>query len=392
MQTLRNALNPRRLVLIIANGTIHIFGVAFVFVLSAAWLLPPQARNQLSEAYQMGAFGAVPFEALLHLGLSTACWALLYLGFRLCTRIPQSNPPRLVQARGSVYLETLIVLPVLLFMIFGFLQLIILNSAGLLSTLASYNATRVVAVWGPEAEVGRSGVTQELVAEKARVAAAAAVAPVAPADHFFQRCGSDGDTLDNFLNGLKMDQLTVSLAGANIAIAHGHTNYRAFTTNPTNVVRPRLSVPIAFDSTDFSTRGQRKMEFAYCATTVAWRSASGEEGPCVGPQCDDISPPDANDDQAGATIAYQQQMIFPMVQRAFGSRDTVASRRSFFNSIERSHTFHAQMNPNPTPPGGIFGTILDLITSIPDVVSRDRLRSDGEAGEWSDTDRAPADL
>ncbi len=364
MQTIRDILRPQQLsnalAIGLAQGLIHLVGVATVFILSAIWLLDAAVRSALWEAYSMGAYGAIPAEALLHLGLSMVGWACIYITFRLLTAVPKDSSPRLVKARGTVIVETIIVLPVLLLLVLGLLQLIVLNSAGLLSTLASYNAARVVAVWGPEAESGRNDVDDDLVAEKARLAAAAAVAPVAPADFFYTNdCSGNTDALEDFLSGLEMGGYSVDLGPLGSMGITGHTNHTAM--GPASGARGNLSVPMAFDSTDLATRGQRKMGFAYCAMTVQLNNAASDSTPCDGELCGDIDIPEGPEgDEAGATIAYQQQMAFPIAERVFGSGDFVAGRHAYYSTIERSHTFTAQMDSNPDSPGGLLNTLSDI--------------------------------
>ena len=367
MQSIRDLLKPARLydmaALGLLRGIVHLLGVSTIFVLSAAWVLPGETRAALWSAYDTGALGMIPVEALIHLGLSVAAWLMLYIGFRLLTSVPEQSTPRLVKAQGTVIVETIIVLPVLLLLIFGLLQLIVLNTAGLLSTLASYNAARVVAVWGPEAEIQRNDVDESLVAEKARVAAAAAVAPVAPSDYFMNLsgCNESGDTLEHFINGLEMDY-GVGIGPISFGPA-GHTQFH--NTAPMTGATGNLSVPRGFDTSDFETRGQRKMHFAYCAMTVQLSNAATGEQECSGDLCGEVdTPTDDNEDASGATIAYQQHMAFPIAERVFGSGGTVGGRLAYYSTITRSHTFNSQMEPSDQVPGGIGGTIQNIADSL----------------------------
>ena len=71
--------------------------------------------------------------------------------------------------------ETLIVIPVYILVMLGTMQLSQNMMAGLLTTLSAFEAGRTAAVWIPEAESGRNGVSDDLVNDKVRIAAATVV-------------------------------------------------------------------------------------------------------------------------------------------------------------------------------------------------------------------------
>lgn len=125
-----------------------------------------------------------------HLGLAAALWGCVYSAARLL--LSMRRAPRTVRlSKGSVMVETLIVLPILLLLISGLSQLTLVNVAGLLSNLAGYNAGRAVWVWDAQ------GVSDAECEQRAVDAAAHAVAP-SVSDDFVGASGSragDGPSL-----------------------------------------------------------------------------------------------------------------------------------------------------------------------------------------------------
>lgn len=298
-----------------AASALHLLGVAVIFCLFGWWILPGEAHPAIAQAYSLGVFSEHPQEVLLHAGISACLWALLFIAWKLLTTASEEKTPRLVRARGTVIVETIIVFPVFLLITLGLVQLALLNTAGFLTTLGAFKAGRVVAIWYPEALEGRNGVDLALVEEKARLAAASSVAPVAPADFVF----SAGDCVASDSLDAKLEALGDLGHDTSPASAYGQAT-------PEN-----LSLATAFDQSDFATRGQTKLLFAHCATTVEY-VVSGHE--------------------VLTRIQYQQQIAMPVVSLVFGEPATVAGRQGFYATIERDHRTTHQIVPMDEPPGG----------------------------------------
>ncbi len=305
------------------GGTGHLFGVAVIFCFSWWLLIPAPTRSALRDAYQHGLFHERPTELLIHLGLSACFWILLVITWHLIRSSSQGRTRRIIKARGTVMLETAIVMPVLLFTTLGIIQLTLTNTAGLLTSLAAYNAGRTFAVWYPETDpsnppnAGRMGVDDDMVREKARLAAAAAVAPVAPSDFRHQAAGDCGnsDSLDARLEALQ------AIGHESESGVDGHGNY---------------SLARAFDQSDFAHRGQTKLMAAHCAVTVDYVV-------------------NADQHTLHAQVEYKDYVTIPLVGPVFGEYETVGGREGFFSTITRDHETTFQLWHTPEPPGGMGG-------------------------------------
>lgn len=300
---------------------LHLLGVTGVFCLSVIALLPAETRQALAEAYEAGAFETIPFEVWIHLGLSACVWAMVAIIYQLLVgAAKEDRKPRLVKARGTVILETILVFPVFLLVTLGLMQLTLVNSAGLLTNLASFQGARAAAVWYPEAERERNDADMDVVHQKTRLAAASAVAPLAPVDFTYDGCGQE----DNPSFEARIEMLAAQGQDTDTAAgARGDGD------------RPSLSLARAFDHNAFSERGQRKLTFAYCATDV------------------DISL-NESDETVEVVVQYQQQMAVPIAEVIFGEWGEVAGREAFYSTYERRHTMPHQLFPNREDqvPGG----------------------------------------
>ncbi len=304
----------RRLFEALTTGAAHLLGVAVVFAVTCWLLLPGESRAALYEAAHHGLVASMTPEIALHAGLSACLWALIVIIWKLALTPTPDTSRRVVKSRGAVMLETIVVFPVFLMVTLGLIQLALLNTSGLLTTLGAFNAGRTVAVWHPEAMEQRNDVNQDTVEEKARLAAAAAVAPAAPSDFTVdtQTCGQS-DSLEARLE---------ALADA------GHQEEAGVTSDG------RFSLTAAFDQSSFTHRGQSKLQFAHCATDVEYM---------VG-----------NDNEVLTRVEYQQHMAMPFVHRVFGEMDTVAGRTAMYNTLSREHRTTHQIQPNDCPPGGFM--------------------------------------
>lgn len=300
----------------LTTGAGHLVGTATIFALSWMVLTSPETRDLTVEALSHGLLSHVKVEIWLQIGLSACTWALGVMAFH-AIRSARQRTPRLVKARGTVIIETLIVFPLFLLVTMGLLQLTVNNTAGILTTLAAYNAGRTLAVWHPEADVGRNGVNRAMATDKARVAAAVAVTPVAPSDFVYSMSNCNNHSEATL--GPKIESMTMGGHVTDVSLnvkAHGN--------------REHLTVSGAFDQSSFLSRGQRKLNFAYCATTVTYTTSGSE---------------------VTARVEYKHQNAMPMVELIFGNFETVAGRAAFYSTIEREFTTTLQIPPLTNSPG-----------------------------------------
>lgn len=290
-------------------AALHAAGTMTIFLGIWWYMLPPAIRSSLHEAYHYGLYAGQPTELYLHFGLSACFWAMLYIGFQLLITPSEKKQPRLVKARGLVYLEFIVVLPIFLFLNLGLIQLTILNTAHLLTNLASFKAARTVALWHPEAMAGRNGVDNALVVEKALVTAASSLAPVAPADFSFNPNSCMSPTMENKLNAFA-------------DLGHGGSS----TGGESGIAR---SVSLFFDQSDFESRGRRKLLFAHCATGLQYQ---------------------VNGHEVEVIVSYHQQLAMPYANQAFGTFREVAGRSGHYANISKSHTMTHQIEANADDP------------------------------------------
>lgn len=243
-----------------------------------------------------------------------ATWGLTAVLLRHALRRRRVRRVRLRPARGTIVVETLIVLPIYLLFVFGLAQLTINSMAGLLATLGSYEAARTLAVWGPEVTEGRRGVTNELALDKARVAAASVLAPVVP-----QRLAATcpvSRTLELHAKALtSVGNLgEIDLPG---------------------VPQTHDSLAAAFDHHSIATRGIPKLRNAYCSVEV---TVDGDE---VVPGV-----------QFTARTAYRHVNVVPLVGRLFGER--LVPGVGFVSTYRRAYEGTAQLRPNSIDPACRF--------------------------------------
>lgn len=289
----------------------HLTATLLLFAVFQAAFISESTFNLLKVAVGDSQLaGHVMLEVGIMLGLSGCLWAFMYLAYSWI-RIGMNTRKKLsvVKTRGTILTETLIVFPVFLLLTFGLAQMSINSMAGLLATLATYESARTVAVWGPEVGHNRSGrgtVSNNHVEEKARVAAAAIMAPIAPnLPTEFASCSASNKTMDEMLR---------SLVGAGVA--------------PFGAPKPVDSFIDALDTQRFGARGWYKLQIAYCRSDVSW---SGQI----------VTDPGARGrNQFTTSLSYRHRTAFPFMKLVFGQ----------FSTIERSYTLTQQMSPNPERP------------------------------------------
>lgn len=290
----------------IFSGIIHVVGVITLFTLFALFFI-----SQTTGALVVQLLGdtqvasEIAFPLIVLFGLSILTWAL---GFFVFTTLGKSRAKTLTRTRGTIMTETLIVLPVFLLLTSGLAQMGINSMAGLLTTVGAYEAGRTLAVWGPE--IGRnriSGVSQAVVVDKARLAVAVIVAPVARTGYRdLIRCSGTPE-FKKYMKGMEAAGLLPTEG------AGGRLKFKNYTES--------------FGDKSFAQRGPDKLKSAYCS--VAVDTSVFNDIPTTGTSGGDFT----------IKVAYIHQPVFPFVKKIFGN-----------TRIEREYTMRSHIPPNQCLP------------------------------------------
>lgn len=320
----------------------HLLGASVVAVLSFALTLDGAARAGLREALQSEAFVQQNIVSIAaQLGVSACIWALMVIGFLYVRESLRREPNQVVaRARGSVMVETLIALPVMLLLIFGLTQLTLNSTTGLLTSLASFQAGRTVWLWHPEThrDHGRNGgVTSDNIEERARIAAASVLAPVAPANYSHD-CNGTSDMFDAKLEafvassgaaGFVGDFVSQAFPGAPNFTGMGAQAIKFYAEMQRKGSGGNLSMARAFDSHALSVRGPLKFYYAYCSTGVTYTQSGN---------------------YLKATVVFRHKQVVPLVGRIFGEQTRSWRGAEYHSTVQRSFQMPAQRHPNPLVP------------------------------------------
>lgn len=308
-----------------------VVGVAFLLAL----LMIPMSTLEWLTATHMTTPELMQRSApaiLLHLGLAACVWALLVILFKLAHR---SRPlvVHSLSARGSVMTETLIVLPVFLLLSMGLTQLAINNIAAILANVAVHQAARTAWLWQPEA--GKKRVTKEIsdndVQDRARIAAALVMTPVAPGNFVSNPLGSQAFSKARFA------QAASQLPFAGAAGHAGELLAGIGAIDPTIATRGNLTLTRALDQSSFLQRSVQKFTHAYEATKIEVTQSDG---------------------RIGVKLTYKLHQTVPFVRNLLGSFGHAGLRVGYFATYTREYSFKAQpYAPNASlPDSGFFGT------------------------------------
>ncbi|MFP4597902.1 MAG: TadE/TadG family type IV pilus assembly protein [Persicimonas sp.] len=305
----------------VARALAHGVGVLATVVLTLWIFADTTTRAAFLAALEHPQFRAFAAPDLLfHVGLSVCLWAALCLGVAVIRR-QIARGRKLVQVAGSarragtVMIETLIALPVLLMLIFGIAQLTINNIAGIFTNLATFQAARSAWLW--EGEPCRSIECDP--EERARIQAAAVLTPVVPGALLV---GSDAlspaaDQMRGTLMGTQLPELNINSGEQGMQMA---TSAISGTRSQTG------SLGDAVDVSTFSTRTARKFTFAYHATDIDVFTP----GPSV----------------LRVEVTYRHHCAVPLVGYLFGEPDQVAGRSGYYSHIERVFELTRLPEPN----------------------------------------------
>lgn len=293
--------------------TCGVLGVAFVTALliggTSHWMFMAGSQDRgmfLSE--NMTNLG-------LHLGLSAATWGILYLGIVMIAGRGRRKTKRVIKkARGTVMTETLIMLLPFMLLTSGLAQLTINNIAGVMTHLAAYQAGRAAWLWGSESGSNRGGSIN--MQRKARVAAAAAVAPVAPGSVRFM---PSNDEEINGLANIMFAQFTPGGLGSILGNA-ARPLVLASTAGDAGGQQD-YTFTVALDTSPFAIRAAKKLYFAYGAIELENTSAGG------------------------TTVIYHHLNVFPWFGWIFGSPGVKNGHFGYYSAIRRNYQLTPQVSP-----------------------------------------------
>ena len=308
---------------------VHLSGVVVVAMLSL-WVVVGKGHLEwLLQIHQIwGDPSLFMTELLVHLGVSVVLWTTLFLIGKTVLSGERKTVRVVRRARGTVITETIIIMPVLLLIILGLSQLVVLNIAGMLMNYGSSQAARTVWLWAPELsplndQPARRGVTEEMVADMARIQVALALTPVAPSDFRGNTSGMESVNFEQMRGAILGAQILyppndagrLTIDGARGAYQFTGADERAFWR--------------ALDGSNFSDRSVRKFTFAYLALEVE---------AIIGPE------------EVGAAVTYQQKIMFPFVNTVFGKPGSVAGLGGVYTQYDRRFVQVAQVAPNAELP------------------------------------------
>ncbi len=323
----------RKVIEVVARLVCHTLGMSATFFLGFWVHGTPEVARALGESWHYGFLQNNQFELLLQLGLSGCLWAMIVItatSLQNARRDREQNVTRLKKAKGAVMTETLIVFPVLLLLTVGLLQLTLNNTAAIFTSLAAFQAGRTVYVWDPETDdaYGRNdGQSKSEVEERARIAAASVIAPVAPSNYSGGTCSTSA-RFDKKLEA--MMSVTLGAAGSFGTASAGAV--KAVAAGKPILWSRNQTVDRGFDTDKFEIRGPVKMLLAYCQTTVTYERDGGYNK---------------------TSVQYDHRISMPMIGYLFGERRGLG----YFARIERSYVLPQQLHPNPAVPTSIFGLL-----------------------------------
>jgi hypothetical protein len=301
----------------LSAATMHTLGVLLIAALLLLPYVTTDAFGLYAEAFSDGAFVKGSLQGIaLHLGLSASLWALGVILFRLWGLRRTSTPKLIRAARGAVFVETLVVIVPFLLLTSGIAQMAMLNVTGVLAHLASYQATRTAWVWQPEAQKGRFGVNNSQVQRRARLAAAAVMAPSAPSAYMSTVSPSDTEFRD--LRGT----MVAAFLPAMPSVGTGRTTAQALAMGGKFSTSENLVFADAFDNEYASVRAARKLTYAYAATEVTVNQGGN-----------DVS----------TTLTYKQHIVFPWFAYLWGTPGSVAGRVGYFTTLKRTYSLPKQV-------------------------------------------------
>lgn len=292
-----------------AGATVTLFATVCAFTFNAE--IVAMIRRGATDP-QMSSDVVLPL--LIIFGLCACFVALSWIVLALVKARRTEESVRMRAQRGTIVVETLIVLPVFLLLTFGMAQMAINALAGLMSTLASYEVARTLAVWAPE-EGNRA--TRAQITDRARTVAAGVLAPIVPTGRS-GNCTTSGSAVELLIRGMQY-------GGVNTTDAYSEDMGDSFA--------------IAFDTQTFANRGAAKLRRGYCNTEVTW----------TGPAS--TSTETSRSGQVNARLRYFHPVAMPLVGPIFTTSDTGGTWATpYVTTYDKSYELGTYLTPNTYPP------------------------------------------
>jgi hypothetical protein len=302
---------------LVASVVGHLTATALFFVLFSSLFMSEQTLGLLQVGLRDDAMRPdILAPAVLIFGLAGCAWALMFIMYQLGkSRVHQGAHVKLKKARGTVITETLVVLPIFFCLTFGLAQMALNSIAGILSTLASYEVTRTLAVWAVEENNSRSpsggAITHQQIQQRARLHAAMVIAPVTPEFSLAAPCQL----------GSVLPQALAGLVGVNVG---------GIPTGQGSV----FSMAEAFGHRTFSERGPAKLTGAYCAIEVDWNGVITD-------------PQNVNRSPITSTLQYHHPVAMPVVGWVFAKNPGAGPWATpYVSTIRRTYRLTTYVTPN----------------------------------------------
>lgn len=328
-----------------ATTAIHHTAAVAVYAFVLAYVITPstlawksfRAAATIDELRDMSLTGG-----LIHVGLAACLWAMTYIVFSLVRLRRKQRKLQVVRARrGSVMTETIVILPVWMLLVFGLLQLAVNNVGGILANVAVYEAARSAWVWKGEAGK-RANVNDAMVTDRARIAAALVMAPVAVGDFVANPILPTSATKMRNALALAHVPLSSAVAGALPAVAQDLLGAAgSLYDSALLATRENQSVWRALDGDLFIVRSLKKFTFAYHCTKVQVSETNGE---------------------TQVKLTYKHQIAMPAMGPVFGKFNYIPTdtglRFGYYTTYKRTSGRSSQSNnpANAALPSNFFSS------------------------------------
>lgn len=270
-----------------------------------AWTLA--FEDQLAGTTRRALWG----QALLGALLWPSGYASIRMIGRLRSRGCTQRVVRVTKTRGTVMLETIIAMPVILLMIFGLCQFALNNIAAVMINYATYSAARATWVWEGES-ANETGL--EDAGERARVAVATAMTPVTYASKV------QGERESEIFSKARGILVAAQYSSPHPAMGESGIGLGGQLAGGGKSKPPSLAEVLGV--TSFQARSALQMTAAYHATVIDVEYIGKE---------------------VQTTVKFQHALAMPLVGPVFGIKTTVAGRTGYFMLFERKYKLKRMM-------------------------------------------------
>lgn len=269
------------------------------------------------------------FHLFLQAVVFSLGWPLLLLSSRCLKRLRRefsTETIRVMSHRGTAMTETLIAMPVVFLLSFGLAQFAVNNIAAVMMNYATFSASRAAWIWEGEGDLDEA-------AERARIAAAAALTPVAYGGSL-KSAEAETDSFRQARGILVASQYPVIFdsMGAN-GVSEGEQLVGGSNQKP-----PSLAGALV--ETSFKARSAQQMTAAYRSTIVEVVELGND---------------------METTVRYQHFIAMPLVGRVFGEYGVIQGRLGYWMLFERTYK-RARMTESNRNIEGLIGE--DLIPRL----------------------------